>query len=154
MTGRDVTLIAPPMLGDVLASPGAYAEAMIAGQALRLPVAVPAPRHARRRRRGAVRRMAARVAVLAAAGLSAIGWAGGARAATVTPAAEWHACHLAVQVHEHRLEGVTIPRRAYVQARDAAGHADPGLRADIRFYLRTDRGWIAVWSDCNPDGWS
>lgn len=77
-----------------------------------------------------------------------------AHAATVTPAAEWHACHLAAVLHEHRLQDAPVPRRAWLQAWNAAGHADPGLRADIRHWLRTGRGWTAVWSDCNPDGWS
>lgn len=154
MTDFNVIPIAPPTLGDVLASPSAYAEAMIAAQTLSPFIPVAGPGRVRGARRGVVRKLAAGAVVLAAAGLAAIGWAGGARAATVTPVAEWHACHLAVRVHEHRLEGVTVPRHAYVQAWAAADHADTGLRADVHRYLRTDRGWITVWSDCRPDGWS
>jgi len=75
-------------------------------------------------------------------------------AIAASPAQEWHACHLAIQVHEHQLQGVTVSPAAWWQAWRAASDADPGLRADIHHSLKTGRGWTAVWSACNPDGWS
>lgn len=72
-------------------------------------------------------------------------------ASAATPGQEWHACHMAVQVHEHRLQGAPIPWAAYLTAWRAADHADSGLRAGIHRYLKTDRDWPAVWTDCNPD---
>jgi|HubBroStandDraft_3_1064219.scaffolds.fasta_scaffold1189552_2 hypothetical protein len=74
--GSAVIPVAPPMLGDVLGSPVAYAEAMIAGQT---PCPFPSAARPGRpgRARGTLRRLAARVALLAAAGLAATGWAGG-----------------------------------------------------------------------------
>lgn len=85
MTGREAFPIAPPSLGEVLASPSAYAEAMIAGQTpCSFPPAflpVTGSRRSGRARRGAVRRLAVRVAVAAVAGLSVMGCASGVRAA-------------------------------------------------------------------------
>lgn len=37
---------------------------------------------------------------------------------------------------------------AYRVAWQLAGSADPGLRADVRHYLATDRGWSWVAVDC------
>lgn len=101
MTGRDLAPVAPPMLGDVLASPVAYAEAMIAAQTPCSfpPACLPVtwPRRSRRAGGGAVRRLAVRVAVLAAAGLSVVGCASGAHA---TQRPVWDGRHPAVWTAE------------------------------------------------------
>jgi len=74
-----------------------------------------------------------------------------AHAATVTPSSEAHACHLAVVLHEHRLQGAPIPAAAIRAVKNAARNADRELGGDILRYVRTDRGWVAVVDACNPD---
>lgn len=82
MTGHEVAPIPPPMLGDVIANPGAYAEAIAAQTLSALFPSFPAARspRVRRARRGAVRRLAVRVAVVAAVTVSVVGCGGSARA--------------------------------------------------------------------------
>ena len=70
---------------------------------------------------------------------------------TATPNAEAHACHEATVLHEHRLQGAYVPQRAVDAVKIAARGADRELGTAILHYVRTDRGWLEVWSACNPD---
>jgi hypothetical protein len=75
-----------------------------------------------------------------------------AHAATVNgSAADVAAC--AAVLHFHHVAAVEYGREAVYQAAyrrawQLAGAADPGVRADVRRYLATDRGWSWVASDC------
>jgi len=69
----------------------------------------------------------------------------------VAPSSEAHACHLAVVLHEHRLQGAPVPASAVAAVKSAARKADSELGGFILRYVRTDRGWVAVVGACNPD---
>jgi hypothetical protein len=75
-----------------------------------------------------------------------------AHAATVSgSSADVRAC--AAVMHFHHVAAVeygneAVYQAAYRRAWQLAGPADPGVRADVRSYLATDRGWSWVASDC------
>ena len=67
-----------------------------------------------------------------------------AHAATVTPAAEAHACHEAVMFERaSHVQGVSS-QPAWHRAWDASGHADPDLKRAIRHYLDSGHGFAQV----------